>query len=268
VTRFKCLSVLLVEDNPINRKVARAILAEAGIRVTEAENGAAAVDRVGKAAFDAVIMDVQMPEMDGVSATREIRRRHGNDAPPIIAMTAHALPGDAEKFLSAGMSAYVPKPVDADRLLDVLARCVFGAAAAGSESPRPKITSADGHRHRPTPLPRKLPGVDVALGIQRVGGSERFYRSILRDFYARYADTARQVKSYLDSMNLAAAADEVHSLKGAAGSIAAMGLFEQAQRLESSLRQEGASRFEAQFAGLVERLTETLAAIRDLEGLP
>lgn len=114
--------VLLVEDNEINREVAQEMLVIAGLSVTPAENGVEALRVLEEANFDAVLMDVQMPEMDGIDATRAIRADLRYGVLPIIAMTAHAMEGDRERCLEAGMNDYVTKPIEENELLGVLSK--------------------------------------------------------------------------------------------------------------------------------------------------
>jgi CheY-like chemotaxis protein len=122
------LRVLLAEDNPVNQKFAVRVLSGAGHEVTVANNGRQAVDRWAAERFDVVLMDIQMPELDGLDATREIRAREAGSArkTPIIAMTANAMAGDREMCLSAGMDGYVTKPVRKDVLFAEMARILKG----------------------------------------------------------------------------------------------------------------------------------------------
>jgi CheY-like chemotaxis protein len=110
--------ILVAEDNPVNQKLATILLRKRGYRVTAVENGQKALAAIASDCFDLVLMDVQMPEMSGTDATRELRRRERMDGShlPVIAMTAHAMKGDAEKFLEAGMDDYVSKPVNSELL--------------------------------------------------------------------------------------------------------------------------------------------------------
>ncbi|MFH1981502.1 MAG: response regulator [Pseudomonadota bacterium] len=270
---LKQANVLLVEDNVINQQVAREILKGAGIRVVVAGNGREALERVATETFHAILMDIQMPEMDGYTATREIRRLEGMKTLPIIAMTAHAMKGDREKCLAAGMDDYVPKPIDAEALLETLARRVSEAVKATAPElpwPKPKVPSAaessDGAVSEDPPvLPDSVPGIDIAAGIRRVGGSSRFYRSILGDFYKRYTGVAAIIGSLLDDGDREAAAEQVHSLKGVAGSLAANALFEAAQSLEASLRNGESAALKTQYHALSFRLDEMLSSIRSLD---
>jgi CheY-like chemotaxis protein len=117
------LQILLVEDNPINQKVASRLLQKAGHTVIIAINGKEAIDHVAASAFDLVLMDVQMPEMDGLEATQIIRSQEDPARPrlPIIALTAHAMVGDRERCLAAGMDGYVTKPVQMQSLYEAMA---------------------------------------------------------------------------------------------------------------------------------------------------
>jgi two-component system sensor histidine kinase/response regulator len=127
-----CLQILLVEDNPINQKVAQRLLEKAGHVVTVAGNGREALDCISRESYHLVLMDVQMPEMDGLEATAAIRdnERDSGRHLPIVALTAHAMQGDRERCLEAGMDAYITKPVVGQVLLQTMAD-VLGALAGG-----------------------------------------------------------------------------------------------------------------------------------------
>lgn len=249
--------ILLVEDNPINRQVATVILEGAGMRVAAVANGREAVARATSETFDAILMDIQMPKNDGIAAAEEIRRLKGIHTPPIVAMTAHVQAGERDNFLAAGIDDYVAKPFDAKALLETIERCMAGTRSAPARD-------VDDSSHPSSPLPPTVPGIDLALGIRRVGGSVRFYRSILRDFHARYADSAHGIGTLIDRQETAAAVEEVHSLKGAAGSIAALGLHETAERLETALRKGEPAAIHTQYIEFTHRLEKVLTAIGNL----
>jgi CheY-like chemotaxis protein len=138
------LRILLAEDNPINQKVGLLMLSKLGYEADLARNGREAVKATERADYDLILMDIQMPEMDGVTAMRLLRDKHGDDCPFIVALTAEAMEGDREKFLSLGFNAYLSKPLRSEPLQEVLrivpppnviqltpARNEFGALAAG-----------------------------------------------------------------------------------------------------------------------------------------
>jgi len=226
--RLRGAKVLVVEDNRINRQVATELLTSAGLRVETAENGKAALAAVQKGDYDAVLMDIQMPEMDGYEATRVLRRDFGRRDLPIIAMTAHALKGDREKCLAAGMNDYVAKPIDREELLTVL-----------SQWAAPKPGREEGEKGPdPGELPG-VPGIDVAAGVNRVSGNRPLFLKILSSFAEEYSAVSSTVREALDRGDVHEALREVHTVKGVAGNISARGLASAALELESALRETG-----------------------------
>jgi CheY-like chemotaxis protein len=232
--------VLLVEDNEINQQVAREILKGAGLHVTVANNGKEAVDAVKEAGYDAVLMDVQMPVMDGYAATRRIRkweggRRNSNSeikSIPIIAMTAHAMAGDEEKSFEAGMNGHVTKPIDPDQLFATLGQWI---------RPDKKRTQLQRSETKPAvaaeaELPRTLPEFDLALGLQRLQGNRRLYRKLLQDFGLNYAETAPEIRRALEAEDFDRARGLIHNVKGLAGNLAATNLQAAAQDLEKLVK--------------------------------
>ena len=143
----------MVEDNDINRQVASEILASVGVSVTMATNGQEAVAAVTAGDFDAVLMDVQMPVMDGYEATRRLRLDPRFQALPIIAMTAHAMAGDREKSLAAGMNDHVTKPIDPEALFRTLEDHVAKPEARTAAAPAPPVTAPPPPRASPLPSP-------------------------------------------------------------------------------------------------------------------
>ena len=222
------LQVLLAEDNEINQGVAVGLLRMAGVSVTVARTGREAVEKLQAATpgtFDAVLMDLQMPVMDGYEATRRIRRDPRFRHLPIIAMTAHALSGEREKCLEAGMNEHLTKPVDQNRLYDMLGQ-LTGRVAAVPEPPAPEPESE---------LP-DLPGVDREVGLAVVGGRARIYRELLGYFARDYADIPRDVAAALAEDDRETAARLAHSLKGAGANLGAKELSAAAAALERAIR--------------------------------
>jgi CheY-like chemotaxis protein/HPt (histidine-containing phosphotransfer) domain-containing protein len=224
------------------------------MNVAVAATGREAAVRAARGTFDLILMDIQMPAMDGIATADEIRRLKGHHTPPIVAMTAHAQAGEREQLLAAGMDDCVAKPFDAKALLETISRCMAATRPAPDEG-------IDNGSNPSSPFALSVPGINVALGIRRVGGSVRFYRSILRDFHVRYADSADRIETLLHRQETTAAAEEVHSLKGAAGSIAAVGLHESAERLETALRRGDSAAIHAHYDDFTRHLEETLTAI-------
>jgi PAS domain S-box-containing protein len=228
--------ILLVEDNPINRQVAMEILGGAGFRVQVAGNGREAVEAVRNQPFDAVLMDVQMPVLDGYAATREIRTWErsagGPGGIPIIAMTAHAMAGDREKSLAAGMSDHITKPIDPDALYRVLAQWIKPSDEAPVQPL--KAIHPDGPR-----LPDALPGFNLADGLRRLRGNHAFYRKLLIEFSAENEHAVSTLIGASEAKDYSAARDRVHSIKGISGNLGAERLQAAASELEDLLKDAG-----------------------------
>jgi two-component system, sensor histidine kinase and response regulator len=229
--------ILVVEDNPTNQEVAQAILKGAGISVAAAVNGLEAVERVAAEAFDAVLMDVQMPKMNGYEATRHIRALPGGGSLPIIAMTAHALKGDEEKCLEAGMSGYVAKPINQDRLFATLWRHLAAQKrnASGNDDQRP---GWENNREDVVPAAAGdapvLDGIDVGSVLQATGLSWTTLHHILQGFRRDNRDTAGTIRRAAQSGDVDSLRQLAHSLKGSAGNIGAGELREAAAALEEA----------------------------------
>jgi signal transduction histidine kinase/DNA-binding response OmpR family regulator/HPt (histidine-containing phosphotransfer) domain-containing protein len=199
-TRLAGLRVLLVEDNAINEKVARRILERWGCTVDSAADGRAAVEAISRATYDVVLMDVQMPEMDGYEATAEIRRRESGRRTPIVAMTAHAMQGDAEKCLAAGMDDYVAKPVQPAALEAALRRWAGQPIA---------------------PAPPAEPIFDPTRLEELVGDDADFRRQVLGEFLEMAPKLLARVDGSVAACDAAGIAAASHSLKGSARTLGA-----------------------------------------------
>jgi polar amino acid transport system substrate-binding protein len=257
--------VLLVEDNEINQQVAREILEGAGLKVSLAGNGQEAIDAIKANKYDAVLMDVQMPVMDGHTATRKIREwetevrgqrtedrkqktenriQASNLQPPtsnlpIIAMTAHAMDGDADKSLEAGMSDHVTKPIDPDHLFGTLQKWIQPGKKRVHVEP-PEVSGAVESFAETAPeaegLPKSLPGFDLEDGLKRLQWNEKLYRKLLLDFGAKYGGIADEIRQALDAKDFEQAHSLVHNLKGLAGNLSATDLQTAAVEMEKRVR--------------------------------
>jgi signal transduction histidine kinase/CheY-like chemotaxis protein len=229
------LRVLLVEDNEMNQQVATELLQSAGAVVTVANHGGEAVQILMKdgrvADFDVVFMDMQMPEMDGITATKLLRSDQRLQKLPIIAMTAHALVEERQRCLDAGMNDHVAKPIDPDTLFSTLVRWA---------KPKPRAKAAAAAAVVPvTPDEDALPqiaGVDVNDGLQRVAGNRKLYRSLLVQFATKQADIANEIATALDAGDKALAERLAHTVKGVAGNLGIKDVFTAAQKLEKAIR--------------------------------
>jgi PAS domain S-box-containing protein len=289
--------VLLVEDNDLNQQVATELLADAGIAVTVANNGREGVDAVLAAPYDAVLMDVQMPVMDGYTATGVIRRDERFKDLPIIAMTANAMAGDMEKSAAAGMCDHVTKPIDPDKLFATLARWIklgrepvregvakeTPTAPAAPQTPATAASAvAAGAGATSTtpgapPFPASLDGFDLKEGLQRLRGNQVLYRKLLASFATRYATAAGDIRQALDAGDFTAANGLVHDVKGLAGNLSALQLQAAAAELERLVKYVGEkgppdpAELKVAFASLETRLDQALQAAGSLvprEGVP
>ncbi|MEO5378148.1 MAG: response regulator [Magnetococcus sp. DMHC-6] len=225
--------ILLVEDNRINQQIAVELLEGYGFIVTIANNGIEAVNAVQNNPFDAVLMDIQMPEMDGLEATRMIRMDPKFEKLPILAMTAHAMAGDREISSSAGMNDYITKPIDPDRLLSTLMQWTSVQKRENilSENTQDKNIIFES-------LPDVIPGLDIFVGLQRVRGNRKFFKKLLQDFYEDYQDTPRQIQSWLVAGDITSLYHISHTIKGIASSIGADSLSQAAKDLEYAAKEK------------------------------
>lgn len=243
--------ILLVEDNPINQELAEELLRGAGAAVTVANNGKQALEKLVAAPFDCVLMDVQMPVMDGLAATRAIRAQEAYRDLPIIAMTAGALPSERERTLQAGMNDHVTKPIDVDQLFSVILRCMK----------RPLPTTV-----RPVPAPQAVsgtsvpPALDVVRGVELLSGNRQTYRRILKIFLETGAGTVDNLQRAIDQGDLATVSALAHSLKGSAGAIGALAMQDVSRRLDEATRRKEES---AVLQGLQQELWEAWLATQD-----
>ena len=223
--------LLLVEDNEINQEVAAGLLLDAGFVVDIAADGQQAVEMVQKADYALVLMDMQMPVMDGVTATRAIRQLGGRYVQlPIVAMTANAMRDDQERCIAAGMVDFVSKPIDPQDLWRALLRWV--TPRRGDAAPVPAARAAQ-------PFAAQLPaveGLDTVQGLRRVLGKPEIYLSMLRKFEANQGDAALRIAAAVQAQDWAQAELLAHTLRGVAGNIGAMDLHAQAGVLENALR--------------------------------
>jgi two-component system, sensor histidine kinase and response regulator len=217
--------ILLAEDNEINQQIAVELLEGEGATVTVAGNGRHAVQRLFNGPqpppFDVVLMDLQMPEMDGYQATAKLRSDVRFAALPIIAMTAHATMEERQRCLAAGMNDHIAKPIDPGNLFDTIARFYKPAAIAGAiDAPADLVPVVPAQENPSADLP-VVSGIDTADGLARVGGNRKLYAKLLRQFAEEQAATAEQVTEARVQGDVALAERLAHTLRGVAGNIGA-----------------------------------------------
>ncbi|MBF0125293.1 MAG: response regulator [Magnetococcales bacterium] len=230
------IRVLLVEDNETNQEIALALLTDVGCVVDLAANGALAVAKLEQTSYDIVLMDMQMPVMDGITATVAIRQLPQCVTLPILAMTANAMHADRERCLAAGMSDYIAKPIEPSDLWSKMVQWI----------------------------PPKLPGVDLVAGLRHLAGNKKLYRQALNSFLQNQSDIVLTLQRLFDQGEITTAERRIHTLKGLAGTIGATDIERLARQLETTLQQEGAKKSAALLNELDTYMTPLLLGIAGL----
>jgi len=270
--QLKGARVLLVEDNALNQELAMELLRQAGMEVVLANHGQEALDLLAAdPRFDGVLMDCQMPVMDGYTATRHLRSLPQFANLPIIAMTANAMAGDREKVIAAGMVDHIPKPLRVEEMFACMARWIRPAAPAAApavaaldKAPRPGASAgAKAAKAVDVDLPA-LPGVDQAVGLGVVLNDRRLYRRLLGMFLEEYPGFEQAVADAVQQGDWPLATRLAHTLKGAAGTIGARQLAAAAGALEAEGAHEArapeAAQLLAEVGALLRPLIEALQA--------
>jgi PAS domain S-box-containing protein len=257
LTAARSLRVLVAEDNPINVKVATTFLKRRGHIATVASNGRDALGCLEHEGFDLVLMDLEMPELDGMEATRRLRAGKAgpkNRDAPVVAMTAHALAGSMERCLEAGMTDFLPKPLDFALLDALLARVAAGAAGTASiapnASPAPETPAA---------------ALNRSAALHRLGGDEDLLREVEDDFIRQLPRKLRLIRLCCEGENWDEAAMAAHSLKNIAGAVGADAARQLAGHLESALRECDAEDAHQTLVSLKKTLDEAAQAIRSAQ---
>jgi len=234
-------NILIVEDNEINQLVAKDILEGIGIHASIASNGYEAINHVRTNKFDAVLMDVQMPIMDGYKATEIIRKTYSNSELPIIAMTANALKGDREKSIKFGMNDYISKPINPEVLFETLQKWLYGKNAENMMN----LTLADSNKKDVT--------LDTEKTLLKFGNKQDFYMDLLKIYKSSYSNLVEELSKLICNKQYEDTKRYIHSLKSVTGNIGAM-------RLNNFITQ-----FEKQYESFeVGDMTENLVKISNL----
>nr|WP_321404912.1 response regulator [uncultured Desulfobacter sp.] len=241
--------ILVAEDNTINQILAEDLLTQAGFEVVIAENGKKAVELVENVRFDLILMDLQMPEMDGFEATRVILEKQTGNHPPIIAMTANALAGDRERCLGAGMVDHIAKPIEPNALFDTLLKWI---PAMDGVSPvvDPKTVDAEFV---------SLAGIDTDVGLARMSGSQELYMTVLKQFFQDHRTDDQIIAQALGQNDVPLAQRTAHTLKGVSGGIGAQALYDSALNVEKAIKDDQFDRLEP----LMENLAKELSLVVD-----
>lgn len=260
IDRLQGATILLVEDNEINMELACDLLESNGLIVTTARNGLEAVELLKKTHFDGVLMDCQMPVMDGYEATRLIRKTADHECLPVLALTANVMRGDHEKALAAGMNDVISKPIEINRFFKTMARWITVSQPISEPSPSIQTQPDDNASEIPA-----IEGVDTAKGLVTFAQNKILYRKLLRKFRKNHININEKFTQDLNNQDYKAAEITAHSIKGAAASLGITSVQESAYSLEKACHL--ADDDDAIQAAL-ERLLETLDPIlHDLEVL-
>lgn len=262
--KIKGAKVLLAEDNEINQQVAKELLEMIGLNVIVANNGKEAVDKVENERFDLVFMDVQMPELDGLEATAEIRKNHQLKDLPIIAMTAQALVGDRDKCILAGMNDYLTKPIDNNKLFPALIKWIKLADREKlSLEIREDISVIEKITNEVERLP-ELKGIDTRSGLILLGGNAKLYMSLLIKFKTDYSDMFNDIKDELEKNNIEIAERFIHSIKGVAGNIGAKELQKASEEFENAIRGNRSNEFNKLLLNFKNKFDEVISSLQVL----
>lgn len=251
--------ILLVDDNPINRDVGTAFLEDVGMVVEVVANGQECLDALALKSFDLVFMDIQMPEMDGLEATRKIRLDEKYNNLPIIAMTAHAMTGDREKSLAAGMNDHITKPIDPAVLHQTLKLWVAGnktrVAVESLQVDAPKTLDDN-----LVDLPH-LPGIDQKDALKRLNNKAKLFLRMLVDFQHSFGSLPRLLQELACDGDWQAIKEKVHAVKGVASYVGAISLYNVACELEGSLSDMKLDKAASQLTLFVNALDEVLSSL-------
>ena len=264
---IKGAAILLVEDNEINQEVVCGLLEIGNFDLDIANHGQEAIDMVGIKHYDIVLMDMQMPVMDGITATIEIRKNTNFDAVPIVAMTANARTEDKEKCLNAGMQDYISKPIDPEKLFNVLLTWIKPRNGVGeiieseqkndAEQSAPEINLNDLLR---------IEHLDVELGLQRVLGNRTLYLTILRKYINGQDTVVDEIRTALNATDYSTAERLAHTIKGVSGNIGAVLLQSTAAELENMIHISDITNIDVKLTVFSEMLNDMIAKIK--KGLP
>jgi PAS domain S-box-containing protein len=247
--------VLLVEDNEVNRELASELLSDLGILVSVAVNGREGANMVAAEPFDLVLMDIQMPVMDGLTATRQIRADARFRKLPILAMTAHAMSGDRERSLNAGMNDHITKPIDPDRLLASLMQWMPEKSAERPEPVKAHVKPAPTEEG----VPQQLPPFDVQAALLRTNGKPKLLRKLMLGFRDQYMDAIFDLREHIAANRDEDAERLAHSLKSVAAMLEARDLAKAASSVENALRSGGTANSDsANLASLIATLEREL----------
>lgn len=225
------VKVLLAEDHPINQEVAKEILADVGVAVDIASTGLEAYEKARNSGpYDIILMDIQMPVMDGYDAVRKIRTLEKLKEIPIIAMTAHAFKEERDKCIKVGMNDHLAKPINPEELFELLIKYLNKTPyRAHKEKKRYDKSISD--------MPNQLPGINILSALKRMNYNKQLFLKIVESFVEEFSDIYDKLNNYLNDGNIKDALSTLHSIRGAAGSISANELIEKIVVCEKAIKE-------------------------------
>jgi PAS domain S-box-containing protein len=267
IERLRGAHLLLVEDNPVNQELALELLTQNGMTIQAVNNGQEALDLLETEDFDGVLMDCQMPVMDGYEATRRIRQQAHLGALPVIAMTANAMKGDRQNALIAGMNDHIAKPVDPDSMLMTLSKWIKPGKPnhlpGQSSKEMEKLTASSDIQEISL---HELPGIDAQAGLKNTANNEALYRRLLPKFHDNQRDFEKEFRASMQNGDNDAMTKAAHTLKGLAGSMGMTDLQAAALELEMSCK-NSSSDIEIKLGQVLDHLEIVFRSVRKLGSL-
>ncbi len=269
--RIEDAQVLLVEDNIINQQLTTELLEGMGLRVDIANTGPEALERINLAAYDLILMDVQLPGMSGLEATARIRQIDRLKDIPIVAMTAHDTASTKKECLAAGMNDFIAKPLDVELLMSVLVKWLAPRPARTEKRAGPPSRSPEEADSGFT-VPEPLPGIHFEQGLERLQGNKRLYLNLLTSFVDHYVPAASEIAKAIEENNYRIVAEQAHTIRGTAANLSLTDVADRAKQLEHEVRSgspediiSAAQQLEDAFAVAFRSVTELADANRNYE---
>jgi polar amino acid transport system substrate-binding protein len=258
VPNLRGKSILLVEDNALNQQIAQELLLPTQAQIVLADNGEQAIQQVKACSFDLILMDIQMPVLDGVRASEQIRALPEGKGVPIVAMTAHAFESEKQRCYDAGMNDHISKPIIPANLYDILVKWLGGELLS-----TPTIPLSNDHSDFVG-----LQGIDIAKALLQMSGSRALLKQSLCHFSTHYAQACQMIVMHIDARDRAQALLDVHTLKGLTATLAMVDLVPSLSQLEQQLSDEAfplkdcvlPRHFERDFEQMCRQLTDFCAA--------
>lgn len=245
------MKVLLVEDNPINQIIASQMLLQLSVQITTADNGAEALELIEKESFDIILMDLQMPTLGGIEATKILREKLKNDT-PVVAMTAEVTQEKRNQCFEVGMNEFISKPIERDYLFSIIDNyyCRDGNQASKSIKSEPAANISGLH----------LPGIDLDDAVGRLSCDYTIFSGLLDNFCQFYLNITGKLRGLIESGNSDELKREIHSLKGATANISATSLNSATKELEAALKNGRESSYDALIDQIDHKLKEVVTS--------